>query len=342
LLIAASSVKLTLGEAMRRREFIKIILASASVLPVVALAQKSAMPVIGLIGTGSSAEISHLVDAFRQGLNETGFIEGQNLRIEYRWTENQNDRLPALVADLVSHQVLVIAATGASASWMAAKAATATIPIVLQGGGDPVKLGLVASFSRPGGNVTGVINISAELTAKRLEVLRELVPAATRIAFLMNPNSPIAQQQLQDTMAAARTGHQEIHVVNASTDAEIDEAFVKINEQHPDALLVFTDVLFTTRREHVVALAARYTIPAIYAFREFPAAGGLISYGANLADEWRKTGIYVGRILKGEKPADLPIQEPTKFELVINLKAAKALGLNVSRDFLLRADEVIE
>jgi putative ABC transport system substrate-binding protein len=169
-----------------------------------------------------------------------------------------------------------------------------------------------------------------------------LVPAATRIAFLMNPNSPIAQQQLQDTMAAARTGHQEIHVVNASTDAEIDEAFVKISEQHPDALLVFTDVLFTTRCEHVVALAAKYRIPAIYAFREFPAAGGLISYGADLADEWRKAGVYVGRILKGEKPAELPIQEPTKFELVINLKTAKALGLNVNRDFLLRADEVIE
>jgi putative tryptophan/tyrosine transport system substrate-binding protein len=327
---------------MRRRELIKGILGSVSAWPLVAIAQQSGMPVIGLISPGSPADVAHLVAAFRQGLNETGFVEGQNLLIEYRWTENQSDRLPALAADLVNRQVQVIAVAGASSSWTAVKAATSTIPIVLQGGGDPVKLGLVAGFNRPGGNVTGVINISAELTAKRLEVLRELVPAATRIAFLMNPNSPIAQQQLQDTMAAARTGHQEIHVVNASTDAEIDEAFVKINEQHPDALLVFTDVLFTTRCEHVVALAAQYRIPAIYAFREFPAAGGLISYGANLADEWRKAGVYVGRILKGEKPAELPIQEPTKFELVINLKTAKALGLNVNRDFLLRADEVIE
>jgi putative ABC transport system substrate-binding protein len=183
---------------------------------------------------------------------------------------------------------------------------------------------------------------SGELTPKRLEVLRELVPTTMRVAFLMNPNNPTTQQQLQDTLAAARTSQLETNVVNASTDAEIDEAFVKINEQHPDALLVFTDVLFTARREHVVALAAQYKIPAIYAFREFPAAGGLASYGANLADEWRKTGIYVGRILKGEKPANLPIQKPTKFELVINLKTAKALGLNVSRDFLLPADEVIE
>jgi putative tryptophan/tyrosine transport system substrate-binding protein len=256
--------------------------------------------------------------------------------------ENQYDRTPALAADLVNRKVQVIAATTASASWMAAKAASATIPIVLQGGGDPVKLGLVASFNRPGSNVTGVINVSAELTAKRLEVLRELVPTATRIAGLINPNSPIALQQLQDVTAAARTTHQDIHVVNATSDTEIDQAFVTINEQHSDALLVFTDALFTNRREHVVALAARYRIPAIYAFREFPAAGGVISYGADLADEWRKTGIYVGRILKGEKPADLPIQEPTKFELVINLKTANALGLNVSRDFLLRADEVIE
>jgi putative ABC transport system substrate-binding protein len=327
---------------MRRRELIKGILGSVSAWPLAAIAQQSGMPVIGLISPGSSAEMAHLVAAFRRGLVETGFVESKNLLIEYRWTENQSDRVPALAADLVNHQVQVIAVTGASSSWMAAKAATATIPIVLQGGGDPVKLGLVASFNRPGGNVTGVINISGELTAKRLEVLRELVPTATRIAGLTNPNSPLAQQQLQDVTAAAWTSHLEINVVNASSDSEIDEAFARINEQHPDALLVFTDALFTTRCEHVVALAAQYRIPAIYAFREFPAAGGLISYGADLADEWRKAGVYVGRILKGEKPAELPIQEPSKFELVINLKTAKALGLNVSRDFLLRADDVIE
>jgi putative ABC transport system substrate-binding protein len=249
---------------MRRREFVKGILGWASTWPIAALAKKSTMPAIGLMGVGSSSSgILHLAAAFRQGLNETGFVEGQNLLIEYPWTENKNDRLPALAADLVNHQVQAIAATGGTASWVAAKAATAIIPIVLQGGGDPVKLGLVASLNRPGGNVTGVINISGELTAKRLEVLRELVPTATRIAFLINPNSPGAQQRLQDTMEAARTSHQEIHVVNASTEPEIDEAFVKISEQHPDALLVFADALFTSRSEHVVGLAARYSIPAI-------------------------------------------------------------------------------
>jgi putative tryptophan/tyrosine transport system substrate-binding protein len=327
---------------MRRRELIKGILGSVSAWPLSAIAQQPGMPVIGLISPGSSAEVANLVDAFRRGLIEMGFVEGKNLLIEYRWTENQSDRVSALAADLVKHQVQVIAVAGAGSSWMAARAATATIPIVLQGGGDPVKLGLVASFNRPGGNVTGVINISGELTAKRLEVLRELVPTATRVAGLINRNSPLAQQQLPDAMAAARTSHLEINLVNASTDAEIDEAFVKMNKQHPDALLVFTDALFTTRREHVVALAGRYRIPAIYAFREFPAVGGLISYGADLADEWRKTGIYVGRIVKGEKPADLPVQEPTKFELVINLKTAKTLGLNVAPTLLATADEVIE
>ena len=235
-----------------------------------------------------------------------------------------------------------IVATATASNWAAVKASTATIPIVIQGGGDPVKLGLVASLSRPGGNVTGVINISAELTTKRLEVLRELVPAINRLACLVNPSSVMSQQQLQDVGAAARAIHQEIYVANASNEREIDDAFAKISQQHIDAVLVFTDFIFTNRREQLVALAARYALPAMYAFREFPAAGGLISYGADLADEWRKTGVYTGRILKGEKPGDLPIQEPTRFELVINLKTAKALGLNVNRDFLLRADEVIE
>jgi putative tryptophan/tyrosine transport system substrate-binding protein len=301
------------------------------------------MPTIGLIGTGSSAEVLHLVAAFEQGLRETGFLKGQNLSIEYRWAENRYDVLPALAAELVTQRVQVIVATATASNWAAAvKASTATIPIVIQGGGDPVKLGLVASLSRPGGNVTGVINISPELTTKRLEVLRELVPAINRLACLVNPDSVMSQQQLQDVEAAAQVIHQEIYVANASNQREIDGAFAKINQQHADAVLVFTDSIFTNRRQQLVALAARYALPAMYAFREFPDAGGLISYGADLADEWRKTGIYAGRILKGEKPADLPIQEPTRFELVINLKTAKALGLNVSRDFLLRADEVIE
>jgi putative tryptophan/tyrosine transport system substrate-binding protein len=327
---------------MRRRDFIGVTVISASAWPVLALAQRSATPTIGLVGTGTSAEVSHLVAAFERGLRETGFVKGLNVSIEYRWAENHYEVLPALVAELVSQRVQVIVATATGSSWTAAKAATATIPIVLQGGDDPVKLGLVASLSRPGGNVTGVINISAELTTKRLEVLRELIPGVNRLACLVNPTSLLAQQQLEDVGAAARAIHQEIHLVNASNEREIDEAFAKISQQNADALLVFTDSIFTNRREQLVALAARYAIPAMYAFREFPAAGGLISYGADLADEWRKTGIYAGRILKGEKPADLPIQEPTKFELVINLKTAKALGLNVSRDFLLRADEVIE
>jgi putative tryptophan/tyrosine transport system substrate-binding protein len=327
---------------MRRRDFIGATLISASAWPALGLAQGSAMPTIGLVGTGSSAEVSHLVAAFEQGLREIGFVKGQNVLIEYRWAENHYEVLPALVAELVSQRVQVIVATATGSNWTAAKAATATIPIVLQGGGDPVKLGLVASLSRPGGNVTGVINISAELTTKRLEVLRELIPAVNRVACLVNPTSLMAQQQLDDVGAAARAIHQEIYVANASNEREIDEAFANISQQKADALLVFTDSIFTNRREQLVALAAHYAIPAMYAFREFPAAGGLISYGADLADEWRKTGIYAGRILKGEKPADLPIQEPTKFELVINLKTAKALGLNVSRDFLLRADEVIE
>jgi putative ABC transport system substrate-binding protein len=327
---------------MQRRELIKTILGLVSAWPVVALAQHSTIPVIGLLAPASSDEISHLLVAFRQGLKEIGFVEGQNLLIEYRFAQNNYDQIPALAADLVHHRVQVIAATGGTGSWAAAKAATATIPIVLQGGGDPVRLGLVTSFNQPGGNVTGVVNISAELTAKRLEMLHELVPTATRIAYLTNPKVPTAQQQLQDVMAAARIGHQEIQVVNASSEREIDDAFATINERHADALLVIADAFFTNRREHVVALAARYAVPAIYHLREFPAAGGLISYGANLADEWRKTGVYTGRILKGEKPADLPIQEPTKFDLVINLKTAKALGLVVPRELLYRADEVIE
>jgi putative tryptophan/tyrosine transport system substrate-binding protein len=327
---------------MRRRDFITVIAGMGAVWPLSAHAQQS-MPVVGLIGTATGGdEVSHLVAAFRQGLKEVGFVEGQNVSVEYRWAENRYDRLPALADDLVHHQVQVIAATSTPAVWNAAKAATARIPIVFQGGGDPVKLGFVASLRQPGGNATGVVNMSAELTAKRLEVLRELVPTATQIAILSHTAQPTAGSQVRDVAAAARNMHQETFVVNASNEHEIDEGFATLVQRHAGALFVISDSLFTNRRQQLVALAARYSIPAMYAFREFPAAGGLISYGADLADEWRKTGVYVGRILKGEKPADLPIQEPTKFELVINLKTAKALGLNVSRDFLLRADEVIE
>jgi putative tryptophan/tyrosine transport system substrate-binding protein len=325
---------------IRRREFIAT-LGGAALWPITVRAQQSAMPVIGFLNTGSSGEILHLFAAFRQGLREVGYIEGQNVLVEYRWADNQFDRLPALATDLVHHQVQVIVATPV-ASWRAAKAATASIPIVFQGGGDPVGLGLVASLNRPGGNATGVINISSELTAKRLDVLHELVPTASRIAALTNPNSPIAQHQLQDVVVAARTTGQEVYVVNASSEHEIEEAFASALQQHADALLVITDSVFTNRREQIVTLAARYTIPAIYPFRDFADAGGLISYGSNLADDWRKTGIYTGRILKGEKPADLPVLLPTKFELVINRKTAKALGLAIPDKLLALADEVFE
>jgi putative tryptophan/tyrosine transport system substrate-binding protein len=326
---------------MRRRDFIILVGGVAAAWPLAARAQQPPMPVIGLLSTASATETLHLAAAFHRGLKEVGYIEGQNVAIEYRWAENKYDRLPALATELVHRQVQVIVATTVD-SWIAAKTATATIPIIFQGGGDPVKLGLVASLNRPGGNATGVINISSELTAKRLDVLRELVPAATLAAVLTNPNSPTAQDQLQDVVVAARTIRQEIYVVNASSEREIDEAFATVVQRHAGALLVLADAAFTDRREQLVALAARHKIPTVYHHRDFPDIGGLISYGANLADEWRKTGIYAGRVLKGSKPADLPVMLPTKFELVINLTTAKALGLQVPDKVMALADEVIE
>jgi putative ABC transport system substrate-binding protein len=325
---------------MRRREFLTLLGGVVAASPLAARTQQP-MPVIGFLSTASSAEFLPLVVAFRQGLKEAGYLEGQNVLIEYRWAENQYDRLPSLAADLVHRQVQVIVAAP-TASWTAAKSATTTIPIVFQGGGDPVKLGLVASLNRPGGNATGVINISSELAAKRLELLHEVVPSASQITALTNPNSPIAQHQLQDVIVAARTTQQEIYVVNASTEGEIDEAFAIAVRQQAGALLIITDALFTNRREQIVALAAQHTMPAIYPFRIFADAGGLISYGANVADEWHRTGIYTGRILKGEKPADLPVLLPTKFELVINLKTAKTLRIKIPDKLLALADEVIE
>lgn len=326
---------------MRRRHFIALV-SGVVAWPLAAYSQQRQVSVIGLISTAGSAEIPHLVAAFRQGLKEVGYVEGQNVLIEYRWAENQSDRLPALANDLVHRQVQVIVATPVAA-WKAAKAATTTIPIVFEGGGDPVKLGIVASLNQPGGNATGVINISAELTTKRLDVLRELVPTVTQIAVLVNPNSVIAQDQLQDIVAAAQTTHQEsITVVNAGTVREIDEGFATAVQRHVGVILVTSDGLFTDRRAQLVALAARYAMPVVYPFRDFTDAGGLISYGPNLSNEWVKTGIYAGRILQGAKPADLPVVLPTKFELVINLKTAKALGLQMPDKLLALADEVIE
>ena len=326
---------------MRRREFITL-LGTAVLWPLPARAQQPAMPVIGFLHPGFPETLSFLVSAFREGLQRAGYVEGQNVTIEYRWAKGQNEHLQTLVTDLVQRQVAVIAATGGSVSAQAASAATATIPIVFNVGGDPIKLGLVASFNRPGGNATGVSTLSPELEPKRLGLLRELVPHAATIAVLLNLTSPDADRQKLDIQAAASAIGLQVRIFNASTENDFDAAFASLVKQRADALLVGNDVYFTSRREHIVALAARHAIPAIYAFRSFAESGGLISYSSSLVEVYQQIGLYSGRILKGAKPADLPVVQPTKFELVINLKTAKALGLQVPPMLLARADEVIE
>jgi putative tryptophan/tyrosine transport system substrate-binding protein len=326
---------------VKRREFITLV-AGATAWPLAARAQQPAMPVIGFLCSGSPNAFAHFVAAFRQGLSETGYIEHRNVGIEYLWAEGRFDRLPALANELVGRQVAVIVATGGNAPALAAKAATKSIPIVFTGGGDPVALGLVASLSRPGGNATGVSTISVSMEAKRLEVLRELLPTATMIACLRNPKSANADTQLRDIQEAARSVGQQIFVVDASTDREIDSAFASIIQQKAGALLVMGDPSFTNSRDQLVGLAAKHAVPTIYSFREFVSAGGLISYGASVADVYRQAGVYTGKILNGAKPADLPVMLPTKFDLVINLKTAKALGLTVPLTLQVRADEVIE
>jgi putative tryptophan/tyrosine transport system substrate-binding protein len=325
-----------------RREFITLLGGAAAAWPLRARAQP-AMPVIGFLHSASAAAYEHLVAAFRKGLSEAGYSEGQNVAIEYRWSEGQNERLPALAAELVHRQVAVIVTPGSTPATLAAKAATRTIPIVSLSAVDPVKTGLVASLSRPGGNVTGVSDIGVELAAKRLGLLHELLPGATRFALLVNPDNPgITEAFITEAQMAASAIGRQIEVVTASTNGEIDRAFATLMNKRSDALLVSTDALFVTRRVQLVTLAARHAVPAMYFRREFAEVGGLMSYGSNLADQFRQNGIYAGRILKGEKPAEMPVQLPTKFEFVVNLQTAKTLGLDISPTLLARADEVIE
>jgi putative tryptophan/tyrosine transport system substrate-binding protein len=331
-----------LGREMRRRDFIKVIAGSAAALPLAARAQQTAMPVIGYLQSASPSYFAQFSDAVRQGLNEIGYVEGQNVVIERRSAEGHYDRLAALATGLVDRQVAVILAAGGSDPAKAAKAATSNIPIVFVSAADPVRTGLVASLNRPGGNVTGVSLLASALDAKKLGLLRELAPKASTIGVLINPDYPSANSQREDAQqAAARLGLRPL-MLSARADGEIDLAFASAAKQGADALLVATDPFLLSRRERLVALAARYAVPAIYAQREVVTAGGLISYGPHFWDGYRQAGAYVGRVLKGEKPADLPVLQPTKFELVINLKTAKALGLEVPDRLLALADEVIE
>jgi putative tryptophan/tyrosine transport system substrate-binding protein len=324
---------------MRRREFIRL-LGGAATWPVAARAQQPAMPMVGILSSGSVSAFVDLLGAFRQGLKESGYVEGQNVAIESRWAEGHFERLPELAAELVQRRAAVIVTTGGSSN-LAAKAASSMVPHVFLSQDDPVKLGLVMSFNRPGGNATGMSLLTSALVAKRLEFVRQLAPAGAPISYLMNPQAPEAEFHLGDMQAAARESGQQISVLNASSERDIDNAFTAL-AQRGGALIVSTDPFFVSRSHQIVVLAAYHKIPAIYDRREFVAAGGLISYGPHLPDAYRQIGVYAGRIIAGAKPSNLPVMQPTKFELVINLKTAKALGLQIPDKLLALADEVIE
>jgi putative ABC transport system substrate-binding protein len=328
---------------MQRREFITLVGGAAATWPLAARAQQSVLPVIGFLSSASSDTYARRLRAFRDGLKENGYIEGQNVTIEYRWAEGQNDRLPLLAADLVRRQVAVIASGGGTPAALAAKAATATIPIIFAVSVDPVNTGLVASLNRPGGNLTGITNLNVEMGPKRLELLRELLPNATIIALLVDPTNPsLAEPFTRVIKAAAGTLGLRVEVLEASADQDLDKAFAALVQLRADALLIMPDVFFNTRTKELAALALRHAVPAIYAYRPFAAAGGLLSYGTDETEYYKMLGTYTGKILKGEKPADLPVVQSTKVELTLNLKTAKALGIAVPLPLLGRADEVIE
>jgi putative tryptophan/tyrosine transport system substrate-binding protein len=326
---------------MRRREFITL-LGGAAAWPLAARAQQPAMPLIGFLSSRSPEDSSHLVEAFRRGLAEGGFVEGHNVAIEFRWARGQYDLLPAMVADLVSHRVNVLTTAGGEPSALAAKRATSAIPIVFGLGSDPVSAGLVESWNRPGGNATGVTLLTRLMEPKRLGLLRDLVPGVPLIGVFLNPSYPYADRQLQEIEEAARAIDQRIVVAKSATDAELDAAFAALIREGVGALLVCADPFFDTRRDRIVDFARRQRLPAIYQFREYAVAGGLLSYGVSVTDAYRQYGVYTAAILKGAKPADLPVLQPTKFEFVINLRTAKALGLKISDNLLSLADEVIE
>jgi putative ABC transport system substrate-binding protein len=327
---------------MRRREFITLLGGTAATWPLAARAQQGTLPVIGWLSARSPAEAASVLQAFRQGLGQVGYFEGKNVTIEYRWAEGRYDRLPALAAELVSRQVTVIAATGGEPSPLAAKAATTTIPIVCTLGGDPVETGLVASLNRPGGNLTGTTVMTLEMASKRLDLVRQVAPKTTAIAMLINPRFPPASAEVRETQHAARSLGIQINLLNASTVSEIDAAFTTIVAQGSGALIIGTDPFLLGQREQVVRLAARHMVPTIYFLREFVEAGGLMSYGPNIANGYRQAGVYTGLILNGANPAVLPIVRPTQFQLYLNLKTAKALGLEIPPLLLALADEVIE